>query len=439
MLPEKIRYYIESYFLRSHEEIDEHGLKLLDGELIEVPVVKRTAKRRRKTREVLLNSNCDIEHFQLQEISKTFSSPGVKRNWPSEEFDPYYYLGALMKIINYELDEKSIKEISYVMGRPLFEFVRKIEEKKRTEEQDELTRLKCQYKRLKEIPFSEGIPIERTMYMNKILDLFDELLTFSSEKNQQKLPAHWRHNKKILFLHFLLAFYLQMKTKIQFDWKEIGADYFSEIGGSKRFDAAKKEFLQILEELDFPPVSMAGLLSLGSIVYIPFSGQLSASMCEYHFGTVHSVTDHAVFADSFSTTAKNLWLVENRGVITRFAYEKDFLKSTNSLVIGVEGQLKSAVKRFIRMVFQNSSSIEQVLIWTDYDEAGVTIANAIYEVLIEEIHKNRSIKWIVPVVARVVKGKEIYNQRMKDYLRKRSGEQEEGMEGVNEWLRWMEI
>jgi hypothetical protein len=350
MLPEKIRYYIESYFLRTHEEIDEHGLKLLDGEFIEVPVVKRTAKRRRKTREILLNPNCEIGHLQLHEISKTFSSPGIKRNGPSEEGDLYYFSGALMKIINYETDEKSVKEISYVMGPPLFEFVRKIEETKRIEEQDELKRLRCQYRRLKETPITDNIPFERTMYMDKILALFDEFISFSSEHYQQKLPANWRYNKKILFLHFLLAFYLQMKTKIQFDWKEIGADYYSEIGGSKKFDAAKKEFLQILEELDFPPASMAGLLSLGTIVYIPFSGQLSASMCEYQFGTVHSVTDHGVFSDSFSTTAENLWLVENRGVITRFAYEKDFLKNTNSLVIGVEGQLKSAVKRFISMV-----------------------------------------------------------------------------------------
>ncbi|MGG1401581.1 hypothetical protein ABE288_27745 [Bacillus salipaludis] len=437
MLPENVRLYIDSYFLRSHEEIDIYGFKDMGDGLLEIPIVKRTAKRRKKTREILLNLKCSMGSSELLDISKTFTSPGVKRNWSSEKGDPYFHSGTLMKIINYESDEKSVKDIAYVMGAVLFEFIEKKEQDEREKRDNELSRLREKFEKLNPIPIAANIPLDRMLYISKICDLFNDLISNAQGHFQEKFTTHWRQGKRTLFLHFLLAFYMQMKTKLQFDWKEIGADYYSEIGGSKRFDGAKKEFISILEELDFPPISISGLLSLGSIVFIPFSGPLNGSMCEYRFGTVHSVTDHAVFSDVFSTTARNLWLVENRGVVTRFSYEKDFLKNTNSLVIGVEGQLKSSVKRFIRMVYQ-SASIEQVLIWMDYDEAGVVIADTIYQVLMEENNQVRTIKWIVPDQKRVVNDVQSYHQIMNDYLQKKSGEQEERMEGVKEWLKWME-
>ncbi|MBB6444156.1 DUF2399 domain-containing protein [Bacillus benzoevorans] len=435
MLPEKVQLYIAAYFLRSQEEIDDYQLRDTGDGFFEIPIVKRTAKRRRKTREILINSRCNMDSSELQKISKIFSSPGVRKNWSSEEGDPFIDSGALMRVINYENDEKSVKDIYYVMAPALYEFVKKMEEDDREELDNELKRLRAQCDELQKIPLAEKIPLERIGYMSKIIDLFHELIPSSPEKD--KIPAHWRQNKRILFLHFILAFYLQMKTNTQFDWKEIGANYYSEIGGSKKFDTAKKEFLDILEGLDFPPVSIAGLFSLGTIISIPFSGPLTGSMSQFQYGTVHTVTDHDVFTDVFSTNARNLWLVENRGVITRFAYEKDFLKNTNSLVIGVEGQLKSAVKRLVKMVSQ-SPSIEQILIWTDYDEAGVTIADHIYEVLMAENVQDRTFKWIVPEQPRVATDSQSYHQMLKGYLSNRSGEQEEKMEGVNEWLTWME-
>ena len=79
MLPDYIRLYIESFFIRVQEEIDDYSNKMLEGGFFEVPIVKRTAKRRRKTREILLNGSNNIEDSQMQEISKIFSSPGVKK------------------------------------------------------------------------------------------------------------------------------------------------------------------------------------------------------------------------------------------------------------------------------------------------------------------------------------------------------------------------
>lgn len=143
--------------------------------------------------------------------------------------------------------------------------------------------------------------------------------------------VEWPFAKQLSFLHFLLAVGQLAATRQRFDWKEVGAVYYKEIGGSKKFD-----------------------------------GQTA----RYTFGTVHATTHLAVCADTFSTTAEHLWLVENRAVLTRMAYEEHFLPATNSLLIGVDGHVRSGHRRLIQQLLIHSSSLRQVLIWTDHDEAG---------------------------------------------------------------------
>lgn len=70
MLPDNVQYFISAYFLRSQEEIDYYGLKDLGKGFYEVPIVKRTAKRRRKTRKILANSQCSMSNADLQNLSK---------------------------------------------------------------------------------------------------------------------------------------------------------------------------------------------------------------------------------------------------------------------------------------------------------------------------------------------------------------------------------
>ncbi len=93
----------------------------------------------------------------------------------------------------------------------------------------------------------------------------------------------------------------------------------------------------------------------------------------YDYGSVHATTDLAVFSDEFETTASVLWLVENRGVLTRMAYEHDFLVETNSFVLGIDGQVRSAHRHLVENL---SSCVKQVIIWSDVDEAGLTIEMA---------------------------------------------------------------
>lgn len=63
------------------------------------------------------------------------------------------------------------------------------------------------------------------------------------------------------FLQFVLAFLSIAIHQEVFDWKEIGAQYVGDIGGSKAFDRDKDEFLHALEQWSTQPAAMFGLIS----------------------------------------------------------------------------------------------------------------------------------------------------------------------------------
>lgn len=87
---------------------------------------------------------------------------------------------------------------------------------------------------------------------------------------------------------------------------------------------------------------------------------------------MHATTDSAVLTSPFTTTNTTLWLVENRAILTRIAVETEFLRQTNSCIVCLDGQIRSAHKQFIEQLLQ--SAIKQTIIWTDTDSAGITIA-----------------------------------------------------------------
>ena len=66
-----------------------------------------------------------------------------------------------MKIIDYQSDEKSVKDIYYVMGPSLYEFVKKVQKDKRNEHNDELRRLRNHFQQFEQNSMTELIPSER--------------------------------------------------------------------------------------------------------------------------------------------------------------------------------------------------------------------------------------------------------------------------------------
>jgi len=239
----------------------------------------------------------------------------------------------------------------------------------------------------------------------------------------------WLAERVRKFHHFLIA-YLQLKRKQPLmEYKEIDATYYKRIGGSKAFDANRDVFITRLEKWLNAPINELGIISVGSIVPVVFTGNLTGEFSSYTYGTVHATTDIAVSDDSFQTTAKILWLVENRAVLTRMAKEVGFLEDTDSFVLGVDGQIRGAHRKLIKQLCQNSS-IHQVMIWVDYDKAGDIISNDLVN-LVEDIPY------------RLIGNEENVFSTYEAYKKWSATVQYAGQEmtlgGVPEWTKWINL
>lgn len=134
------------------------------------------------------------------------------------------------------------------------------------------------------------------------------------------------------------------------------------------------------------------MISGGQITSIYFAGHLKGTWSKGLAGPVHALTNISVAVDHYSTEATTLWLVENRAVLTRISAEPHFLQDTSSLIVCVDGHLKSAHKTFIRQLFK-TSRIGQTIFWSDYDEARLQIAGEMFQTLVEY---SDQYKWVCP-------------------------------------------
>ncbi|MFX3634629.1 MAG: DUF2399 domain-containing protein [Candidatus Pristimantibacillus sp.] len=233
-------------------------------------------------------------------------------------------------------------------------------------------------------------------------------------------------------MDFLLAFFMISSNKEIFDWKEIGATYYPSIGVSKAFDANKEELLNILEKISGQFLEPLGMISGGQITSIYFAGHLKGTWSNFLAGPVHALTNISVADDHYSTEATTLWLVENRAVLTRMSAEPYFLQDTNSLIVCVDGHLKSAHKKFIRQLFK-TSRINQTIFWSDYDEAGLQISGEMFQTLVgySVLHK-----WVCPDHSILTNWLE-YRRIMGNLLQHSKSEQELVLGEADDWRRWI--
>ncbi|MFQ6177818.1 histidine kinase [Bacillus paranthracis] len=415
--------FVQSYVMKSAEKIDhlyirkEQSIKVL-------PIIKHTPRKIMKTAELFFSEEEVLDVSTT--IIKAFYSPNVKKKesdilkWLTiHEIADLVEQGILLKEIRFENDGKTVRATFYRMGYGLFIYKRKKQELKKIKEEEAL------YQWVKE---KQSMPNYINEYTERLWGILEDI-----EKNiEGNLPAiyekRWSFKKMFLFLEFLLAVYKISCEKRTFDWKEIGAVYYQVIGGSKKFDQHKIEFLDKLEEiLDTPPHCL-GLVSLGTVTPIFFCGDLYEGNMHYECDTVRSLTDLVVFRYEYQTDAKILWLVENRAVLTRMAAEDDFLASTDSLVVGVDGQLRSGHRKFIVNLLNNSKRIERIMIWTDYDRAGNVISDTLFKIVEPyEYH----IRWISP------EGKVLNKKEFEAAVCLRESEQEERLGGIDTWKEWV--
>lgn len=397
--------FIEKYICKAGEAVEEMNVN-------EWQIQKWTVRTYKTVSNIFAAEIYDMS--PREEITKLKLKPKTRRtSLPLSEklIEEALQKGWIVQEIRFKEDGRTPLSTAYRMGPGLFEY----ESLKLAEafEEDEILK-----RTLKdELQKSKGtLPEEFLLQANQ----------FSIEK---KDAESWGRERVHKFRLFLIAFLRLKREKSRIEFKEIGATYYKQIGGSKAFDSYRELFTERLEKWLNGPINKLGIISVGSIIPIFFTGNLYGRFSSYLLGTVHATTEIAVVDEIFKTNAKTLWLVENRAVLTRMATETDFLKKTDSFVLGVDGQVRGGHRQLITQLCQNKS-IEKVIIWVDYDEAGQVIAREL-------------INLIQGVPYRLIGNEGTIFTEFEAYYNWSStilnAEQEMTLGGVKEWSNWIEI
>jgi hypothetical protein len=435
------RHFIETYVLKSGEELESNTDEQSDSHFIDWQIIKRTERTYRVVGLVTMAANwneSEMAHDDLQQLLKKKPTPTKKLQLA--DHDPatirWFDQGWIIKEIRLKKDGKTPDAQHFRMGYRLYQYLQDVKREKEAKWEQEFSKIKNKVVRLCQV--QTGLLARgRAQGVQACLTTLNELCSESALqlKHSPVFPSSWPIAKRLKFLHFLVAFLNLSLQQSDFDWKEIGASYYQEIGGSKQFDLYKDEFIDKLETLAQVPAGALGLTSLGKITPLYFSGQLQGRYSSYAHGPVHALTDLSVAEEKYATEAQTLWLVENRAVLTRFAAETDFLKNTNSFMLCIDGHLRSAHRNFIDQLLTNSRAIKQVIIWTDYDPDGLLIARELYQTVANH-GLAVLLKWIT-TEHEVLASWQEYEQYMREFLKSKKMEQEEVLGGADDWKKWI--
>lgn len=437
MLKQEEVHYIKTFLLKKGEYLEMPAITK-DILFIDIKIIKQTERTRRVTGilTIAVNVKADEPCKDDEEILKRRISPRTKLQLQDHDINTirWFEQGWIIKEIRFKKDGKTPESQNYRIGYRLYQYQEKMRRNKEVELEQEFSEWKTLIVhplQIQPLFFSE----QRT---KGITQLTNHISFLSAQKgfhlkDSPNFPLTWPVAKKLKFLHFIAACLPLIKQKAEYDWKEIGASYYKEIGGSKVFDSYKNEFIDQLEEWAECPVNFLGMTSFGRITPLYFSGQLSGRYSSFQYGPVHALTDLAVLEDEYTTESTCLWIVENRAVLTKMAASKNYLKENKSFVLCVDGHLRSAHKNCIKQLLENSR-IEQVIIWSDYDRAGYHIAKEMFVTVSQ--HFSGSIKWISPEQKVISEWKD-YEAYMERFFEHHEKEQEEVLGGEREWNRWI--
>ena len=430
MLKQDEMNFIQKYILKSGEQLD---FSMNGDTFIDAKIIKRTERTFRLTG-LLTFAQMNSEELEAVDEELLRLSLTPKKKVQLEDHHPntikWFEQGWIMKEIRFKKDGKTPDSQSYRMGFRLYCYHQEQLRVKEARLEEEFTSWKNNSVMLVEVPskFSEE---RRSSAIQACQAFIHELCRLQINDLNDYFSVTWPVSKKLKFLHFLSAFLQMCLKKEEFDWKEIGAGYYKEIGGSKQFDANKEEFLEQLEIITQCPAALLGMISLGKITPLYFSGQITGQYSTYQYGPVHALTDLSISEENYSTNATNIWLVENRAVLTRMAAEKDFLKENHSLVICVDGHVRSSHKLCIEQLLKNSS-VEQVLIWSDYDPDGLQIAKELCSIVSHQL----LVKWVT-ADGETLTNWEKYENYMRVFLKNKRMEQEVVLGGAAQWKKWI--
>jgi len=428
---ENIFSYVSQYILKNGEQLDTNYTRITS--LVDVDIVKQTARTFRRVGTLTLSLDAYAqEDAQIPDIPLLKWTPGKRAILDDLQAFEWLNKGWIMKEMRFKQDGKTIERVHYRMGYRLFVYL----QKKTDREHQEKIRQFANYqldaqKVLRGLVFDDK---ERAVLLSSLTCRVSDSIYWKIEELAESdlFPLSWSALKRIKCLIFLLAFIMISNHKELFDWKEIGAQYYGGIGGSKAFDDYKDEFICVLEEWSGQSAEILGMISPGKIIPLYFSGHLRGWWSCFQAGPVHALTDLSIAQDQYSTDATTLWLVENRGILTRLSAERNFLRETGSLIVCVDGHLRSVHKRFIHNLLKNSC-IRQAIFWSDYDKDGLLIAGEMVEAV--SVYP-LTLKWICHD-HKVIKNWSEYQQYMGALLQEVCLEQELILGKAKDWRRWI--
>lgn len=438
MIEQSFLIYLKDFILKSGEELEWNSSNN-ENLLMEVKIIKRSVRTYRILGLLTLSlqtSNAREIHNDTKLEALAFSTrKRVYLDDRDRQIFKWLEEGWIIKEVRFEKDEKTVRSSHYRMGFRLYQHEQlKIQQKKDQTRNDFLFIRNHILETLStQVDDCQSFFQQRELGMKDIIKIINQL-NMDELNSSTHFPQKWALEKRLKFLHFVNAFSQLCVHKDEFDWKEIGAAYFQKIGGSKEFDFYKLEFIDHLEEWANVQADELGLISLGQITPVFFAGQMSGKYATYHWGPVHALTNLSITNEAYRTKATTLWLVENRAILTRMAATEHFLKDTNSLIICVDGHVRSAHRKAISQILDNSH-IEQVIIWCDYDPDGLQISKEIHTAVNQ--HNELMIKWVLPE-QQVINDWYQYEQHVMNFLENNKMEQEQMMGGVEQWRKWVQ-
>lgn len=415
--------FIQDYILKKNEQIE--WLDTDDSDLLYGYIVKRTPRTYRRLAELWIGkkpsdqpsspdkSLLDLK-LSIHKAKPISVDDGLLRYWLVE--------GWMIRKVTLSDDERTPLTEGYYMGPTLYAY---IEREKQQKIKQEITTFVQLQEQLSHCVIPDHISASFSQHINDILSLNYE------EFEKSDRFQDWTVHKKIVFLQFLIALLKLRETKPSFDFKEIGASYFKKIGGSKVFDRYREDFLNLLETWLQATPAVIGMISHGRIHSVYFSGNVKGRYANFQAGALHAVTDVALLNEQFHTVDHVLWLVENRAMLTRMAASPTFLKETASIVICLDGHIRSSHHTFTQQI-SHSPSIKQVLIWTDYDESGLSIAYDAYRIVPDDV----TVKWIASDGS-IFRDYEAYKNWLQHQLSITKREQEEVLGDEKQWKKWI--
>lgn len=179
-------------------------------------------------------------------------------------------------------------------------------------------------------------------------------------------PGHPRYETTLRFLARLG----ELPAGQSLEWKELAAELFPEIGGSKQLQGWQSFFEEITQANLGLSLAECGILTEESLYHVPLAGTIclaNGSPLPGRFPALSNI-DIAI-TEQVATPATWLLLVENRAVLLALG-RQDYPARHNCLVCCTDGMVKHALIELVVKLSPRPS-----VLWVDWDIGGLQIAS----------------------------------------------------------------